>query len=239
MHIHSTGRLISLLFPSLVSWAGFCCCNSFWGRVIKQAGSLQFGNLWLCAQYFTVPALSADSMTQGAMFISTAVQRGRNIPGDGDKAGQALGSKAAAGGAHPAVRKDGLWGWQLLSAGWERLVQQTPLGIYHKEGLRQSPQKSGGGFGQTAFDVASGVLGKHLFIPAGISLPFLSKQETPEQYSSVCVPVRALFPSNPHVLASCMWCSVAWSVLATSSILSFLAFQKFSHNVLPIPQLLC
>ncbi|KAF2988227.1 hypothetical protein EK904_009373 [Melospiza melodia maxima] len=68
----------------------------------------------------------------------------------------------------------------------ESLVQQTPLGMLHKEGLRQSPQESGGGFGQTALDVASGVLGKHLFIPAGISLPFLSKQETPEQHSN-CV----------------------------------------------------
>lgn len=90
-----------------------------------------------------------------------------------------------------------------LQAG-ERLVQQTPLGILQKEGLRQSPQESGGGFGQTALDVASGVLGKHLFIPAGISLPILSKQETPEQHSNVCVPVWALFPSNPHVLSSCM-----------------------------------
>lgn len=88
--------------------------------------------------------------------------------------------------------------------GGERLVQQTPLGILQKEGLRQSPQELGGGFGQTALDVASGVLGKHLFIPAGISLPFLSKQETPEQRSNVCVPVWALFLSNPHVLASCM-----------------------------------
>lgn len=86
----------------------------------------------------------------------------------------------------------------------ERLLQQTPLGILHKEGLRQSPQESGGEFGQIALDVASGVLGKHLFIPAGISLPFLSKQETLEQHNSVCVPVWALFPFNPHVLASYM-----------------------------------
>lgn len=57
-----------------------------------------------------MPALAADSTTQGAMFLSTAIQRGRNVPGDGDKAGQALGPKAAAGGAGPAVRKDGLWG---------------------------------------------------------------------------------------------------------------------------------
>lgn len=88
--------------------------------------------------------------------------------------------------------------------GGERLGQQTPLGILHKEGLGQSPPESGGGFGQTALDVASGVLGKHLFIPAGISLPFLSKQETPEEHNRVCVPVWALFPSNPHVLAFCM-----------------------------------
>lgn len=102
--------LCSLLFSSLASRAGFCCCNSFRGWVIKQAGSVQFGDLWLCAQYFTVPALAADSTAQGAMFISTAIQQFKNIPGAGDKAGQALGPKAVAGGAGPAVRKDGLQG---------------------------------------------------------------------------------------------------------------------------------
>lgn len=92
--------------------------------------------------------------------------------------------------------------------GGERLVQQTPLGTLHKEGLRQSPQESGGGFGQTALDVASGVLGKHLFIPAGISC---HSSQNKRQQSSTAVSVflsGLCFPLIPMCLP--LACDVQW-----------------------------